>query len=170
MATRNGKTYVISVKARNKYVKGSNGQSSILDISSARLHNASTKPNGYGQLTYRMRRVMAHRLAWIARHGPIPKGLEVCHRCDERRCCRTRARSSSTSRDPTARRAAPISARTTVTASGARTSRCKAVIRVNNGLLAVVAEIARQQTVIGRVQLEETQSVLLAQSALCQPG
>ncbi|MFZ5675692.1 MAG: hypothetical protein ACOZAM_22265 [Pseudomonadota bacterium] len=26
MATRNGKTYVISVKARNKYVKGSNGR------------------------------------------------------------------------------------------------------------------------------------------------
>jgi hypothetical protein len=47
----------------------------------------STKPNGYGQLTFRMRRVMGNRLAWMARHGPIPKGLEVCHRCDERRCC-----------------------------------------------------------------------------------
>ena len=56
-------------------------------LSGCRIWQASTKPNGYGQLTYRMRRVMAHRLAWIARHGPIPKGLEVCHRCDERRCC-----------------------------------------------------------------------------------
>jgi hypothetical protein len=34
-----------------------------------------------------MRRVMPHRLAWMARHGRIPKGKEVCHRCDERRCC-----------------------------------------------------------------------------------
>ena len=30
---------------------------------------------------------MTHRLAWVARHGPIPNGPEACHRCDERRCC-----------------------------------------------------------------------------------
>ena len=56
-------------------------------LSGCRIWQASTKPNGYGQLTFQMRRMMAHRVAWIARHGPIPKGLEVCHRCDERRCC-----------------------------------------------------------------------------------
>jgi hypothetical protein len=56
-------------------------------LSGCHIWQASTKPNGYGQLTYRMRRLMAHRAAWIARHGPIGKGLEVCHRCDERRCC-----------------------------------------------------------------------------------
>lgn len=47
----------------------------------------ATQPNGYGQLEYDGRHSVAHRLAWIARHGPIPKGLQVCHRCDERRCC-----------------------------------------------------------------------------------
>jgi hypothetical protein len=56
-------------------------------LSGCHIWQASTKPNGYGQLTYRMQRLMAHRVAWIARHGPIAKGLEVCHRCDERRCC-----------------------------------------------------------------------------------
>lgn len=56
-------------------------------LSGCHIWQASTKPNGYGQLTFRMRRVMAHRVAWIARHGPIRPGLEVCHRCDERRCC-----------------------------------------------------------------------------------
>jgi HNH endonuclease len=56
-------------------------------LSGCHIWQASTKPNGYGQLTFRMRRVMAHRLAWIARNGPIPKGKAVCHRCDERRCC-----------------------------------------------------------------------------------
>jgi hypothetical protein len=29
---------------------------------------------------------LAHRFAWSVRHGPIPKGVIVCHRCDERRC------------------------------------------------------------------------------------
>ncbi len=56
-------------------------------LSGCHIWQASTKPNGYGQLTFRMRRLMAHRAAWMARYGPIGKGLEVCHRCDERRCC-----------------------------------------------------------------------------------
>ncbi len=56
-------------------------------LSGCHIWQRSTKPNGYGQLTYRCQRWMTHRLAWVARHGPIPKGLEVCHRCDERRCC-----------------------------------------------------------------------------------
>ena len=29
---------------------------------------------------------LAHRYAWTIRHGPIPKGAVLCHRCDERRC------------------------------------------------------------------------------------
>jgi hypothetical protein len=56
-------------------------------LSGCHIWQRSTKPNGYGQLTFRMQRWMTHRLAWMARHGPIAKGLEVCHRCDERRCC-----------------------------------------------------------------------------------
>lgn len=28
----------------------------------------------------------AHRLAWIKANGPIPDGMCVCHRCDNRRC------------------------------------------------------------------------------------
>jgi hypothetical protein len=56
-------------------------------LSGCHIWQRSTKPNGYGQLTFRMRRLMAHRAAWIARHGPIARGHEVCHRCDERRCC-----------------------------------------------------------------------------------
>ena len=56
-------------------------------MSGCHIWQRSTKPNGYGQLTFRCQRWMTHRLAWVARHGPIAKGLEVCHRCDERRCC-----------------------------------------------------------------------------------
>jgi hypothetical protein len=27
-----------------------------------------------------------HRLAWTLRYGTIPKGMQLCHRCDEPRC------------------------------------------------------------------------------------
>ncbi len=42
----------------------------------ARLH-------GYGY--YRNARV--HRLVWESVNGPIPKGILVCHSCDNRACC-----------------------------------------------------------------------------------
>jgi hypothetical protein len=41
---------------------------------------------GYGQVRFRQRTWLAHRWAWTVRHGPIPKGMFLCHRCDERRC------------------------------------------------------------------------------------
>lgn len=30
----------------------------------------------------------AHRIAWTLTHGPIPDGMLVCHRCDNRACVR----------------------------------------------------------------------------------
>jgi hypothetical protein len=29
----------------------------------------------------------SHRLAWALTNGPVPKGMFVCHRCDNPRCC-----------------------------------------------------------------------------------
>lgn len=43
-------------------------------------------PSGYGKITYRRRRYYTHRLSWLAQRGAIPKGLLVCHTCDNRRC------------------------------------------------------------------------------------
>jgi hypothetical protein len=43
--------------------------------------------DGYGRLRVAPDRTeLAHRYAWTIRHGPIPKGALLCHRCDERRC------------------------------------------------------------------------------------
>lgn len=43
--------------------------------------------NGYGKC--RMARgTTAHRLAWTLTHGPIPAGLVVMHKCDNRSCVR----------------------------------------------------------------------------------
>lgn len=45
-------------------------------------------PKGYGQLRYANQAYLAHRLAWILRKGEIPRGLAVCHTCDNPACVR----------------------------------------------------------------------------------
>ncbi len=46
--------------------------------------------SGYGQFkrTRSPKHVNASRMAWEFMHGPIPEGMEVCHHCDNRKCCR----------------------------------------------------------------------------------
>jgi hypothetical protein len=41
---------------------------------------------GYGQITYRQKRLSAHRASYTVHVGEIPAGLFVCHTCDNRRC------------------------------------------------------------------------------------
>lgn len=49
----------------------------------------TTTRKGYGQFSLGRRDEgsdMAHRLAWEQDHGPIPEGMQVCHRCDNPPC------------------------------------------------------------------------------------
>lgn len=50
---------------------------------------ASCFSSGYGQFAVgdERRPVTSHRVAWMQTHGPIPAGIFVCHRCDNRKCC-----------------------------------------------------------------------------------
>ena len=50
--------------------------------------DAKQKPtnNGYVYLTVAGKKVYAHRHAYEQAHGPIPAGLVVRHKCDNRRC------------------------------------------------------------------------------------
>jgi hypothetical protein len=47
---------------------------------------------GYGSLVIGSRRdgsrqmIRTHRLSWNIHYGPIPDGLDVCHKCDVRSC------------------------------------------------------------------------------------
>lgn len=43
---------------------------------------------GYGYFAWKGKAYPAHRMAWIIVNGEIPDGLLVCHRCDNRSCCR----------------------------------------------------------------------------------
>lgn len=46
-------------------------------------------PDGYGSIAHgASSQVGAHRVAWVLAFGPIPDGLFVCHRCDNRGCVR----------------------------------------------------------------------------------
>ena len=43
--------------------------------------------DGYGRFWIGDDTKPAHRAAYIAEYGPIPKGMAVCHRCDNPPCC-----------------------------------------------------------------------------------
>jgi hypothetical protein len=42
---------------------------------------------GYGVLRNRGKDRYAHRVAWESKHGPIPDGMVLRHRCNVRSCC-----------------------------------------------------------------------------------
>lgn len=44
------------------------------------------KETGYGKFTWELRPNSAHRFAWVAANGPIPEGMHVLHKCDNRIC------------------------------------------------------------------------------------
>lgn len=52
----------------------------------------SVRTTGYGQFSVggraNLKNWSAHRFSWVLANGPIPDGLLVCHRCDNRRCVR----------------------------------------------------------------------------------
>lgn len=43
---------------------------------------------GYGDICYQRKHRQVHRFAWESLHGPIPKGLLICHKCDNPPCFR----------------------------------------------------------------------------------
>ena len=46
------------------------------------------KRNGYGRFMCERKNPLAHRYAYEQLVGPIPEGIQVCHRCDVPKCVR----------------------------------------------------------------------------------
>lgn len=42
---------------------------------------------GYGYVSYKQKKFATHRIVYTLIHGPIPKGMVVCHKCDVIACC-----------------------------------------------------------------------------------
>jgi hypothetical protein len=55
-------------------------------IESCWVWNKSTASSGYGQIKVGNRRWSTHRLSYTLFKGCIPKGMLVCHTCDNKRC------------------------------------------------------------------------------------
>jgi hypothetical protein len=49
---------------------------------------AALHGKGYGAVQFEGRIQNAHRVIWKLVNGPIPSGYEICHKCDNPRCCR----------------------------------------------------------------------------------
>lgn len=43
-------------------------------------------PNGYAKIRINGKTMLGHRAAWLKYRGPIPDGIKVLHRCDNRKC------------------------------------------------------------------------------------
>lgn len=54
---------------------------------------------GYGQFRVKGKTWKAHRWAWTQRHGEIPKGMNICHHCDNPGCVRDEHLYSGTHQD-----------------------------------------------------------------------
>lgn len=50
------------------------------------VYIGARKRDGYGSVTHKSGETLAHRVAWVVTHGPIPDGLCVMHLCDNRSC------------------------------------------------------------------------------------
>lgn len=79
---------------RNKIIQDAR-QSPIMDRILAMTLKTETcwlwtgriRRDGYAEISFQGKAVPVHRLSYVVFVGPIPKGMNVCHKCDVRHCC-----------------------------------------------------------------------------------
>lgn len=63
-----------------------NARSRVDTVNGCLIFEGCKNPRGYGSVRINKRTVLAHRAVWESLYGPIPNGLEICHRCDNPSC------------------------------------------------------------------------------------
>ncbi|MGL5566924.1 MAG: HNH endonuclease signature motif containing protein [Plesiomonas sp.] len=58
----------------------------VVSMSDCILWEGHKDRDGYGRQTFKRKDYRVHRLAYERAHGPIPEGLVVRHKCDNRAC------------------------------------------------------------------------------------
>lgn len=48
--------------------------------------NRYTFGRGYGRISFKGKKILAHRYVWEKVHGPIPAGFEIDHQCQNKAC------------------------------------------------------------------------------------
>jgi hypothetical protein len=72
---------------RNRTLQARIAERTTIDpLSGCHIWEGTRSRGGYPRMSLHGKTHALHRLLWTLRYGPIPAGLELCHRCDERRC------------------------------------------------------------------------------------
>jgi len=86
-APQGGATTMAKSKVSRKSLQERFDAKWVLDPSTGcHVWIGTRKPNGYGEIWSGGGDRLAHRVAWVTARGPIPQGMCVCHRCDNKAC------------------------------------------------------------------------------------
>lgn len=63
-------------------------QHNVRKVKACSEWQGAATPKGYGKLRVGATTLYVHRVVWTYHHGEPPRGMCVCHRCDNPRCVR----------------------------------------------------------------------------------